>query len=749
MANTSTPSAPLQTITDFPDTPRGKAEFWQVEIDTAQKRLQKWHTSGDKIVKRFLDDRQNSQRAGVQFRLNLFSSNIKTQMSMLYGNLPQVDVSRIDTSGNDDPGRVAAELMERLLRLDIEENGEEYDSVLTAILQDRLLPGLGCARVRYEMEETEITSGVLDFETGQPPEGEVTQTELLWEAAPVDYYFWRDVLWGWGRTFSELPWIAFRSYLTQDEVRDRFGDYHADNVHYSQQEVGDKESANDPDMGSAWQKAEIWEIWDKDSRQVYWWSKGCSKILDQKEDPLQLSGFFPCPPFFLANPTTSLYMPTPDFHLSQDLYNEIDKIQTRISIITEAVKVVGVYDKGSDGVQRMFNEGVDNTLIPVDNWALFAERGGIRGQVDWFPIQDVVATLDQLRNVRDETIGLLQQVSGMADIMRGGLDNQYEGVGQSQIKAKFGSSRMQALQEQFARFFSDLMQIKAEVIARHFDPLTIAEQSGAEFSRDREMIPAAIQLIKNPDKFKLRVSIKPEQLAQMDYAQLREERGAYLNGLATFLQSASPLIQQDPRSTPFLLEMLKWGMAGFKGSSEIEGVLDKAIEQMQQPQEQQGQEKPDPEQIRAQTQIQLEQIRMQAKQQELQFKAQSDAQLREQDKMADIATRQAEMRFEMQKQAQQAEIEAQMMAAKMQADVQTELLTSQINAEQNQAAVQGEIQKELIKQAGEIAKIELKTSADMSIAEYETKVDAAMKMAELTDPEEEISAKMDSESNDG
>ncbi|GAF97919.1 unnamed protein product, partial [marine sediment metagenome] len=290
------------------------------------------------------------------------------------------------------------------------ENGKEYDVVLRSTLLDRLTAGLGCGRVRYDVET----------------EGEGENEQLVSESAPIDYYYWNDVLWSWARNWTEVRWLAYRSYLTKEEVKERFGEKAADGVELKKQHSKESEGqSTEDDKQGSWLKAEIWEIWDKEKGEVVWFNQGYKRILDTKKDPLQLSGFFPSPPFFLANPTSTLYIPTPDFILSEDLYNEIDTLQTRIAILTEAVKAVGVYDAAADGIKRMFNEGVENELIPVDNWALFAEKGGIQGQVDWVPIQDIVNALDKLRSVRDETIALLQQVSGMADVMQGGVNNQY------------------------------------------------------------------------------------------------------------------------------------------------------------------------------------------------------------------------------------------------------------------------------------------------------------------------------------
>jgi len=734
MGQDTTGSASIQSREDYENNPRSQYDYWLKEIKASQDFLREFHKEGDKINSRYLDDRKVSQTltgsAAGSFKLNLFNSNIKTMSSMLYGKLPKIEADRRNASQNDDVGRVAAETMERMLKLDLAENGKEYDATFRAVLQDRLLPGLGCARVRYEVEtEPDIS---LATENGERVDDDTEQPQKLkTERAPIDYYHWSDVLWGWARTFSQVPWISFRSYLTKDEVEAQIGEWAAENVKKKKKKATiSDDDTNDKDDNSEWMKAEIWEIWDKERRKVVWVSVGVPKVLDTKEDPLQLTGFFPCPPFFLANATTQLYRPTADYHLAQDLYNEIDILQTRIAIITEACKVIGVYDASCEGIKRVFKEGVENDLIPVDNWALFAEKGGIQGQIDWVPIVEIASVLDKLRSLRDETIGLLQQITGMADVMRGELDNQYEGVGQTQQKAKFGSIRVQALQEEFAVFVSDLMQLKAEIIARHFSPETIIQQSNMEFSPDIDILPQAVQLIKQPEKARIRIFIRSETLAMLDYAQLREERAAYLNGLSTFLQSATPLIQQDKRSLPFLLEMLKWAMAGFKGSSEIEGVLDRAIETMQQPEQQQEEQEPDPEQQRMQGQLQLEQMRIEGKQKKLQQKHMQDSELREQDKIADIETRQAGMQFNMQQKQLETEAELNILAAKMEADVQTELMTSQINAEQQAAGIEAQTEADIRKARFEIEKLKITKRADAGLRVLEKRLDGENKRQE-------------------
>jgi hypothetical protein len=723
----------LESTPDKEDTPASQYKYWAEELGNSIKAREKWWKTADKIVNRYIGKGTSHARDenSSGFNLNLFHSNTKTLGDMLYGNTPKIDVSRRYAQPNDDVGRVAAEMMDRMLNMDIAENGSEIDAVFRSVLHDRLLAGLGCAKVRYTMESEEIQ--VQNPETGQPMQDAAGQPlmeeKLISEDAPVDYYYWGDVLWGWCRNWAGMPWIAFRSYMTKDELRERWGDEVADNAKLKKQTKStSNEGEEDHDTDSAWMKAEVWEVWCKETRKVHWIILGYDKQIEEKDDILGLSGFWPVPPFFIANVTTSLYAPTPDFVLAQDLYNEVDTLQTRIAVITEAVRLVGVYNSAASNLSTMFDASGDNTLIPVENWALFGENGGIQGQIEWLPLSDVVGALQQLIGVRDQTIALLQQTTGMSDVMRGSLDNQYEGVGQTETKTKFGSVRIQALQEQFARFAGDLMQIKAEVICRHFSPETIYKRSNMEFSVDAELVPQAIELLKQPESARIRVDIRPESVAMIDHQALKSERTEYMNAVATYFQSAGSIIESDPSAKPFVLQLLQWGLAGFKGSSEIEGVIDKAIEASQEA-EKNAEPEQDPAAMAAQAAQQLDQQKNEAKIREVEAKAQATSQARQEDMQADIQTATAQHQMKM------AEINANLQAkvaetqVKMQADLVVEQAQAQSNIEQTQATVQGEMQKDVlehnINMEGEQAKTTLKITEIAANASAKIKEAAA------------------------
>jgi len=333
---------------------------------------------------------------------------------------------------------------------------------------------------------------------------------------------------------------------------------------------------------------------------------------------------------------------------------------------------------------------------------------------------DIVCALDKLIATRDLTIGLLQQVSVFSDIMRGSLGNQYEGVGQSSLKAKFGSVRVQALQDQFAQFASDLVQLKAEVIARHFSPETIVAMSNMEKSVDAELLPQAVQLIKNPEKARLSVVIRPESVAMVDYAELKAERMDFLNAISMFLQTSASLIESKPEAEPFLLQMLQWGLAGFKGAQEIEGVMDKAIEGSMK-QAQSKQDEPSPEEQAAQMEQQKEQAKLQAEMQKIKAKGQSDMEVRKNDMDADIATAQKQLEFDMMKLQAESQADLAEIRMKAEADANQQQHDARMNALQNQAVTQQELQKTAKTAQIDVEKMAAKAELDIEVDKQRAK----------------------------
>lgn len=639
-------------------TPQQWAKYWTNQFSIARKKTKKWHKDGEKVIDRFLGKPYTGDQVDFcETQLNLFYSNITTLKSMLFGQIPKVEVDRTFADANDDTARVAGEIATRMLNQDIQDAGDDYATTLRSVLEDRLLPGLGTARVVYDFLEEEIEVPAVMSEDGITELAPAyKKPKITQEWVDEVYVHWKDVLWSPCRTYAEMRWRAFRSYMDYNELVKRFGEEVAKQIPLNAKNPMNKNTGISDQDSDPIAEAEVWEIWCKSTRTVFWFVEGMESILEEKEDYLELDEFWPDPPPLIANATTSEYMPRPDYALSQDLYREIDELETRITLLTRACKAVGVYDKSCVAVARMLQEGVENQLIPADNWAMFAEKGGMKGVVDWLPIEEVAGVVEILSKKQAEKIQQLYEVTGIADILRG-ASQPYEAAATSKAKVQFASIKVQALQEEFARFASDLQSKKLQIIQKHFQPECILYQSNIQQSmdgQDQQLVQNAIALLKNRNKARWRVQIRPETLAMADYAQLKIDRGEYITALSTFMQSAAPLATMDKQVVPILFQLLQWGLAGFKGSNQIEGVIDRAIAMYQKKADAPEQDKPDPEMIKAQ-----------AKMQELQLKMQMD----QQSHLQEMKQKQEEHRAEMMQNQQ----EFQLRMAEMQQEFQMKM----------------------------------------------------------------------------
>jgi hypothetical protein len=475
----------------------------------------------------------------------------------------------------------------------------------------------------------------------------------------IDYVYWEDFLWSPCRVWEERRWVGRRVYMDRPQLIKRFGEEKGKKVPLnhrpSNMNLNTYPGGVVP-VNQAVQMACVYEIWDRIHRKVIWLSKDMPEVLDEKDDFLNLVGFEPCPRPLLANISTSNTVPRPDYYLVQDQYNELDQVNNRISMLVKACKVVGVYDQAATGIQRMLLEGTDNTLIPVDNWAMFAEKGGVKGQVDWLPLEQVVNALQRLYEAREGIKAQIYELTGIADIVRG-ASKASETLGAQEIKAKFASVRIKDTQDEVARFAAELLRIKAEIMVKHFDPELLIRKSNIMRTDDADLALEATELLQSEEGFEWRITVTADQLAQTDYAMEKADRIELLTSVSGYLQTAAEMIQGMPQSGPLLVGLLKWTVAGFKGAREIEGMLDKALDELiKAPPE----EQPDPEAERAKAEMEMAQQEHQLRMQELQAKIaakQQETQLKIQAKIKEMELADAQGRQEIQMEIQRMHME--------------------------------------------------------------------------------------------
>ena len=583
-------SAPITSDSDFENTPVGLAARWQTEIQASQQELLKFHQDANRITQRYLDKRD--AYAKDESKVNLFWSTMQVLLSMLYARPPKADVARSFQDYDDDVARVSGTILQRLLNRAFNDNVSAWDSAVRQGIEDWLVVGSGQIWLRYEVTTEPYEIPAVFDEFGQELSPAAEAERIVNEDAPCDYIYWEDFFYSPARTWHEVRWVARRVFMTKDQLKERFGEAIAAQVplgnYAKRDQVNDQSPKNDP-----WNKAEIFEIWCKETRKVYWYAKSCDVILDVKDDPLGLDSFFPCPKPLAANVTSSNFMPRADYIFAQDQFNELDEINTRITWLTRAAKVVGVYDKSSEGIQRVFNQGSENQMIPVDNWAMFAEKGGIKGQIDWIPIDQVVNAIGHLRQYRQDKVMQIYEVLGISDIMRGS-SKASETAAAQQIKAQFGSTRIQLKQFYIADWITQALRIKAEIICKHFQPETIIKRSNIERTPDAPLAMQAVQLLKDEHMNEYRINIEADSMAALDWAAERDAAVQFMQGLGAFISQVAPMAQSVPGAAPVLMSLLQWSVSKFRVSTQIESVIDQAIGALKQQGMQPQQPQPNP-----------------------------------------------------------------------------------------------------------------------------------------------------------
>jgi len=665
-------------------------EDWYNCIAQYERTFKEWEGRADKIVKRYRDESRS--RNNPQAKFNILWSNVQTITPAVFARLPRPDVSR-RFRDNDPIGRVASMMLERALEYEIEHYGD-YASAMKQAVQDRLLGGRGTAWVRYEPHITGQAGGMGE---GAPDDGyQVTedadeaeteggiyredQERIEYECAPVDYVYWRDFGLTTARTWEEVTAVWRKVYMERPALVERFGEELGGKIPLDTKPETSKSFSEK--MGEMSREALIYEIWDKASGQVIWLSKSMGKILDTRDDPLQLENFWPCPKPMFSTLTTDSLIPVPDYVLYQDQARQLDTLADRIDGFIQALKVRGVYDASEPSLQRLFTEGENNTLLPVKNYGAFSEKGGLVGAINLVDIAPIAQGLNMAYQAMEQVKGQIYEIMGIADIQRGQTDPN-ETLGAQIIKSNNASGRLKTMQHEVVNFATALLQIKAQIICQHFTDDTIIKISGAmQLSpQDQALIPQALALLKDEPAKNFRIEVTTDSMIYQDEQQEKQNRMEFLSAVSGFLSTALPAAQSTPELTPMLVEMLKFGVTAFKAGKGLEGLIDETADKFrQQAKAMEGQPKPpSPEMQKLQMEQQMEQAKMQMQQQIEQAKIQGQIELEKAKQEYQAQENQLKFQLEDQRNREEKQMELQLEQTKMDTTNNKELLLAYLN----------------------------------------------------------------------
>lgn len=607
------------------------------EIDLYEEHFKKYYDLCDDIKIAYKDDRKKGKKG----RYNVLWSNLENLKPSVLFNCPKVEIER-RYKDKDPMAREASTILERASQYCLD--AYPFMAHAKKARDEFLLYGRGVMWVRYVPHFEKFTTQIpvmqteLGFiaEDGQPvdpkeikqdPMGglyiESTSEDLSYEEVLSDFIHRDNFGHNVCRTWDEVRILWKKAYMTRDELVERFGDVSEKiPLNFVPNSLRDK----DEDSKSVFRKAEIFEVWDKTNKTVTWLSKDYKKApLDRKDDPLGLKDFFPCEVVYGTLETDSL-VPIPDYSMYKAISDELAVVNDRISALTRAIRVAGVYPAVMQkAIQGLSSGGAELSLHPVENWMQHAQMGGIKGMIDWMPITDIANVLRSMYEVKAALKQDLYEISGQSDILRGQTDPRETATAQ-RGKMQFASLRLNEKQRTFADFLKCIIQKKGEIIAEKFEEMSIFQMAsiGSLGPESMEMFPQAVQLLKDDAARNYRIDIETDSTIAQDNQEAQGKAVEFFNAITQGFNDAIPIIQGVPEAAEVLTEALALVARTFKAGRSLDSAIERMGEALRNkaaqppPQMQQQPQEAPPPPPQADPRVIAEQIRARSRQEQLQ-----------------------------------------------------------------------------------------------------------------------------------
>lgn len=488
------------------------------------------------------------------------------------------------------------------------------------------------------------------------------------ELIPVYYY---DILHTPNaRYWEEIDWIAFKWSMTRKEAEERFGEKKANDLTYvpflhSEQE-DKKDSGATKDGAATLLCATGWEIWDKKKKQVLWVDQSYKKdFLDIKEDPYELEGFFPCPPFILGTIGAEDLYAVPDFAQLEPMILQIDAMARRLQGLIRATRRKGVFSANIPELADLANSLSETEFIGIKNYAELLGDGGLDKVVKFFPTEEFVAAASEMAEALQLYEQKFYELFGLPDILRGVSDPTETAAAQQQ-KGKFLSLRFSAVQREFQRLVATDIELLCDLAIKKFPESKLKDVMGVHYMepQDQEAWPQVLMLLRNDSERKVRIDIETDSTITMNQNEDIEQRNYLAKTVFEGLSAVAQASNENPTFGQVALKLLIYVTRGLRYGKEIEEELVTMAKEMQEAQKQPP--PPDPK-------IQVEQMKQQGKMQELQL----SGQIKQQEMAGNAQIKQAEMAGKMQIEQMQAQADMATKQQSTQADIQREDIKAQ------------------------------------------------------------------------
>ncbi len=593
-----------------------EVSYWLNQIETASMEEKEWReTDAPDVIEKF--------KAKKQF--NVLNSNTELLNSVLFNNLPKPVVNRrfpkkmTLNKADNELFKYGTEVLQSALNYEMDSQFNKKKKNIKNAIQDYSLVGRGINWINYGA----------DIETEGDNEVITNQTITL------KYINWQDFRQSPSRTEDDVWWIGKREWLRKQDVEKLFGKEKADNADldymvtdsgYS--EIKDVDKKTIPD---GQKRAEVWEVWDSKSKKRYVFSSSSEEFLRVDDDPYLLENFFPIAEPLRYVKTTDTTIPYPEYKVYEKTAEDLENVCGRISELTKEMKYRGIYPSKWGDTLKQLAKSSDGTFLPVDMPIDLAMKGGLHSIFMAEPNKEKSEVVMNLYQNKSSLISDIYQITGIADIMRGGSDPR-ESASSVKLKSKFGSMRIKTRQEDIQTHIQSLTELIAEIICEHYEIDRLKQITSIELpmQADKEeakfqyatLMQQAQQLKKQPPakplildmpsweeivKFlgneKLRsyaIDIETEYTAFDNEEEEKRSTNEFIIAMTSMMQQSMQFIQAMPESAMLVKQLFMMGMKSYSIGRRVEDTVDMTFDKLMKKLSQPKQPQPNTELIKAQ-----------------------------------------------------------------------------------------------------------------------------------------------------
>ena len=637
----------IETKREFAKSPSIFVKNWISALDMAGKEEETWRNDAETTIRRY-----RTSKAG---QFNILFANTQTTVPALYNSEPVPDVRR--RFGDEDPdGKAVATALER--GISIQAELYDFNSCMEAAVKDRQLAGRGLTRVR-------VVRG---------PNG----SQRI-ECEPV---IWDDFRRGPAKMWRDVPWIAFRHKFTRDELVELNPTIGRDidlDASIAEPKKGDA-SEDPPEL---FKRAIVWEIWDKATGKYIFIAESYKDgPLKVEDDGYKLRDFFCVPEPLYSVRTSDTLIPVCEFMIWKPLADEVDTLTARIAAVVKVMKWRGLYDGAFSNIVEKLENLEDGQLAAADDAARAMQQGGIDKAVWMMPVVDAAKLVEALYLAREQAKNQLYELTGVADILRGSTQASETATAQ-QIKAQWGSLRLQEAQAEVQRYARDLMRMMADLMAEVMEPAEITAMTGIQLT------PEQVQLMKGGDlRREFVIEIETDSTIRADLARAQENVAGFVTGFGTFIQAVGPAVEAGMMPAPIAVKLLTSFARNFKLGREAETTMDEWVKYLEEQAKQPPQPPPpDPK-------VEAEKAKAEATIQKTQLDAQRD--------QAKHGMEMEKMQGEAALNQQKGQLEQQKLSAQVQAEqVKAGLQQQQMTAEIQMKGAEHQMQREALQDSAQ------------------------------------------------